>query len=150
MLEALLDPVSLNKQILYLWGDMNIGVNLSSPAQLELTSLLDAYGFYIIQEPTRITLSTSTVLALIIMNTDKQDKNAGTPVCDISDHLSIFAFANEAHLNAVCEFPPTLYQRIDVNTHECFRDKIRATNWDGVLSYTVAESSYEALIDKLK
>lgn len=151
MLEALLDHVSLNQQILYLCGDMNIDVSFSSPAQLELTGLLDAYGFYnVIEVPTRVTLSTSTVLDLIITNTEKQNVHAGTLVCDISDHLPIFAFVNETHLNAECEFPRARYQRIDVNTLECFRDKIRATNWEGVLSHTDADSAYEALIDKLK
>lgn len=150
-LEALLDHVSINQQILYLSGDMNIDMKCVSAAQIEFMTLLDSYGFInLIEVPTRITPSTATTLDLVITNATKYGSNAGTVLSDVSDHLPVFSFITVSPFYHSSELGPTFYQRVNINTLEHFRTAIRAISWDDVLSLQDADSAYDALMLKVK
>lgn len=150
-LEALFDYASSNGRSLYLAGDVNVDMKCVSKPGKELEALIDAYGFCnVIEAPTRITCSTATCIDVIITNADKPNINAGTIAGDISDHLPIFAFVNNAGPDTACRPNNLKYRRIDSNTLSNFRNMISANDWSYVLSLNDADRAYDDFVSKIK
>lgn len=148
-LEQLFDFISLNKCCLFLGGDVNIDMLVSSNCRSDLLSVLDAYGFVnLITEPTRITSSSQTLIDIFVTNVDKP-AISGTLVSDISDHFPIFAFIQGKSVAKTDKLPPQLFQKITNDSLNSFRADVQAYNWAHVLEETDADSMYDAFLSAI-
>ena len=81
-----------DKEIIIL-GDLNCDISSTKPVShtKKLLSLIDNYQFVqLINEPTRITESTSTIIDLILTNQDQRIPRTGVIQIGISDHNLIY------------------------------------------------------------
>lgn len=146
-LESLLDFISLNKYSLFLGGDLNIDILKTSKAKNDFLSILESYGFLnIINEPTRVTSVSATLLDLFITNTDKSVSSCGALASDISDHLPIFAFIHVKDYPAPSNDPPICRQDITQSSLASFRADVQCHDWSHVLSSTDVNAMYKALV----
>ncbi len=83
----------------FLLGDLNVDLisTTASPIKNKLNEILDIYGIkQLINEPTRITSSSRTLIDLCLINTPSHVVDAGILSLSISDHSLIYAI-RKAH-----------------------------------------------------
>ena len=83
----------------FLLGDLNVDLisTTESPTKNKLKEILDIYGIeQLINEPTRITISSRTLIDLCLTNTPTHVVDAGVVSLSISDHSLIYAI-RKAH-----------------------------------------------------
>lgn len=146
-LETLFEFASLNKYSLFIGGDFNIDMLKITQQRTELLSLLESYAFKnIINEATRITLHSVSLIDLFIVPADKHILESGCLSSDISDHLPIFAFIRDKSNHPPQAILPTRFQNITERSLNNFRNEIENHDWNEVLSKPDANSMYDAFI----
>lgn len=89
--DNLLEYVAANEFRLVCGGDTNINFLVNSAVSVDFTHRLSSGGFVnLINTPTRVTLSSSTCLDILITNIDTVVEHTGTVTSDVSDHCPVF------------------------------------------------------------
>jgi hypothetical protein len=117
----------------FLLGDLNVDLisTTASPIKNKLKAILDIYGIkQLINEPTRITLSSRTLIDLCLINTPSHVVDAGVVYLSISDHSLIYAIRKARYIQGV---PKTVHIRSmkQFNREHYLRD-LEQKNWHNV------------------
>ncbi len=91
--------------------DLNVDLisTTASPIKNKLKEILDIYGIkQLINEPTRITSSSRTLIDLCLINTPSHVVDAGVLFLSISDHSLIYAIRKAQYVQGV---PKTVHIR---------------------------------------
>ena len=131
-LENLIGRLDYENVEFYLMGDMNCNMaSVSDTNSRLLSDITDLYGLHqLINEPTRITDTTSTLIDLIYTN--YPDKLVYSGVChvSVSDHSLVFAY-RKLSIGAVFKRHNTINYRTFKNfNRDHFRNEIAFQNWD--------------------
>jgi len=101
----------LNKSKTFILGDFNIDVEKTTTAQLKLLSIFNFHGFkQVIENPTRVTSTTSTIIDLIFTNVGNESFKSGVIEEHISDHYVTYINVKtkiKKHLRRAINFRPT-------------------------------------------
>ena len=140
-----------NKEV-YLMGDFNINLlKTDNNSTLQFISSLSAYTFHShINNPTRISGTSKTLIDNIFSNVINKNVINGILYCDISDHLPIFTISSQSELT----------QKTNRTKHEMHRKETKHNidslnfdlaqeEWSDVLNETNADVAYEHFIRKL-
>ena len=95
----------------FLLGDLNVDLisTTASPIKNKLKEILDIYGIkQLINEPTRITSSSRTLINLYLINSPSHVVDAGVLSLSISDHSLIYAIRKAHYVQGV---PKTVHIR---------------------------------------
>ena len=117
----------------HLLGDFNcnIGATTFDHATRVLTSITDLYNVQqLINEPTRITESSSTTIDLIFTNEPDKIFFSGVSHVGISDHNLVFAFRKLSSGLLTKEHSSITYRNFKRFNPDSFRSDIRSLNWD--------------------
>ena len=101
LISDLLDKLEHENKSIYLTGDFNCNIQLCTPAIEEFKNNFTSYHFYpLINKPTRITESTSTLIDNIYCNVPNVSNNiqCGLLHVNISDHKGLFCINSSATL----------------------------------------------------
>ena len=117
----------------FLLGDLNVDLisTTASPIKNKLKEILDIYGIkQLINEPTRITSSSRTLIDLCLINTPSHVVDAGVLSLSISDHSLIYAIRKAHYVQGV---PKTVHIRSmkQFNRKHYLRD-LEQKNWHNV------------------
>ena len=118
-------------------GDFNC--NLASPQPdvntVLLTNIVDIYNLYqLIDSPTRITNTSSTLIDVIFTNCQNNIVSAGVSHVSLSDHSLVYAFRNISITSS--EGHSTLtYRKFNNFVFARFRNDISIQDWDRVNNY---------------
>ena len=130
--ESLIGKLDSESLEVYLLGDLNC--NLASPlfdnnATL-LTNVADIYGLHqLINEPTRCTASTSTLIDLIYTNCPERVVCSGVSHLSISDHSLIFVVRKLVTDQTPRGHTYITYRKFENFSITNFRDDISQQNW---------------------
>ena len=95
-LEPILFKISTEKKLGFLMGDFNINMlkNSTDNSSTEFQQAMNSYSFFhLINKPTRITNQSSSLIDNIFVNNFNNVVMPGIFICDVSDHLPVFAFS---------------------------------------------------------
>ena len=138
LLETLIGKLDAENVEYWLLGDLNC--NLGAPTldhkSRILSGIADLYNLeQLIDEPTRITESSSTMIDLIFTNTPDNVACSGVSHVGISDHSLIYAFrklstglSNKAHKTIT-------YRNFKKFDQASFRADISSQNWEDLKSF---------------
>ncbi|XP_068742189.1 uncharacterized protein [Montipora capricornis] len=133
-LENLIGRLDSENVDFYLMGDMNCNMASMSDTNSHLLSdITDLYGLHqLINEPTRVTDTTSTLIDLIYTN--YPDKVVCSGVChvSISDHSLIFAYRKLSIGVASKRHNTIKYRSFKNFNRDYFRSDIASQNWDAL------------------
>ena len=122
----------------YLMDDLNC--DLSSKEldhnSTKLLNIADLYNLHqVINEPTRITISSSTMIDLIFTNTVDKIVCSGVSHVGISDHSLVYAFRKLSTGLSTKGHTTVTYRNFEHFDSECFRNDICSQNWDDINNY---------------
>ena len=102
-LQSIISNINIDSET-YILGDLNINYNdVSSPAVKNYRDVLLLHNFHqLINTPTRVTTTTSTVIDHILCNSKEHVCQSGTLDLGISDHMVIFC--TRKLVKMCCEF----------------------------------------------
>lgn len=128
-LEEIMADLLLTDNMFICMGDFN--VDLLKYNDHKTTDLLDMLQMFdvsqIVEDPTRITATSSTLIDLIIVNGKVSISKAGTFKCDFSDHLGIYCILKHKRPeNSVREIKIRSFKDFD---QEAFIADLRTVPW---------------------
>lgn len=130
-------------------GDFNIDMYSDSTSKREMNNLVSMYGCAnTIVHPTRITLRSETTLDLFITNFHTDRLSSGVISCDLSDHLPIFLCVKLNVSRKSIKHRPAVFQNINKNSLDAFRQDIAAAAWDNVLMQTTVDDAYNTFLEQ--
>mgnify|MGYP001553100430 CR=1 FL=1 len=151
-INEILEKIGLrNKQkTCYIVGDFNIDLKKyhSSRDTAEFFDLLYSYSFIpLINKPTRVSSSTTSVIDNIFTNQLTSTHNTGVIQADVSDHFPIYS---------ICEMQsPTRAQEMiktrsfkQTNVHK-FSGLVRNESWENIYSSNNAQTAFSYFTDTL-
>lgn len=145
--ECLLDYAFYKKLRWFLGGDFNINLLGDSTCSNDMIHRIIACGFKnVIQTPTRITVTSYSILDLLITNYDTPVTAAGTINCDLSVHCPVFLPYSECASRRKPIAPMITYQSIPDCGLEKFRNGILFSNWRPVMNSTNADDAYNSFM----
>ena len=122
----------------YLLGDLNcdLGAPVLDRNSRLLTDIADLYGMHqLINEPTRITESSSTIIDHIFTNTPDKIVSSGVSHVSISDHSLIYAFRKLSTGIYSKDHSAITYRNFKNFDLHSFRADIRAQNWTDINNF---------------
>ena len=137
-------------KICYITGDFNYDLaNFDDVSVSNFTELMFENSFFpVINQPTRISDTTATVLDHIWTNTIKHSINAGILTCPISDHLPVLACTN-IQPNKQCE--DQKYTRVfSSNNIIKFNNEIQSIYLEPILNSTSPNDALDLLVTDYK
>ena len=142
--------VSENKNC-YISGDFNLDLLISYNSDPKVTNFVNNFYansmFPLINQPTRITANSATILDNIFTNVLTKKINSGVCVIDITDHYPIFQITNSFDIKHITKsFCCHSFSQVNIN---CFKNHLQLTNWDQVLVETSTINVYNKYFDKL-
>lgn len=150
-LDSLLSCASENRWLLTIGGDMNIDIAKGLSAANDFLLVLQSNGFQnLISTPTRVTLSSASVLDLFITNRNTDGILSGVINSDVSDHLPTFCMLNRNSSLQQRDWPQLVYRDISSQALEVFRDKISKTDWREVFLLEDSNKCYDLFIKIFK
>ena len=124
--ETLVGKIDAENIEYYLMGDLNC----------DLSSIADLYNLHqIIDEPTRITTSSSTMIDLIFTNTVDKIVCSGVSHVGISDHSLVYAFRKLSTGLPTKGHTTVTYRKFEHFDSACFRSDICSQNWNDINNY---------------
>lgn len=141
-LEDLFDYANINNLQLACGGDFNMNV-LENDMAHKLNIRLQSSGFNnLITTPTRVTVTTSSALDLLITAIETPVYSAGTIAYDISDHCPVFMICESKvnRINVQCK--PFTFQYISDKALETFKEDVRTYDWSEVLASSNVDTAY--------
>lgn len=147
-LESALDYLNADNEI-YLMGDFNICTKQRSSLSKSYLELLRRFSFsQIIDQPTRITNQTSSLIDHVLSNVKGIVKKSGVLDVSLSDHQ--FTFFLRGRARNPCLAP--VIRRFRSLKNYCktaFCDKLSQVDWSHVLRDTNVESALQSFINTL-
>jgi hypothetical protein len=143
------DTIKKEKKIIYFMGDTNI--NLLNEQSHELTSEFSNINFShsvipLINKPTRICPSSSTLIDNIFTNNFNSKSDVGLLLTGITDHLPIFMINNEYELSENNYAPKYIYKRIyNERNFNTYKHLLDSTDFSSVCNDNNAQSSFTTL-----
>ena len=131
-LENLIGRLDSENVEFYLMGDINCNMaSMSDTNSRLLCNITDLYGLHqLINEPTRVTDTTSTLMDLIYTNYPDKAVCSGVFHVSISDHSLVFAY-RKLSIGAVSKRHNTISYRSFKNfNRDHFRSDIASQNWN--------------------
>lgn len=148
-LKSLLFRVKQERKTCYLIGDFNIHMNEianSSQAQQFMDLLYSHLFLPLIDRPSRITSSNSSLIDNIFTNSLCTNRISGLLYTDISDHLPIFFLSAPESIQQEALITKRNFSE---RNKERFTMMLLDENWEDVLSYTTVNDCLEAFHVKL-
>lgn len=141
--EAMLEYARSNNFTLICGGDFNINVLDDTPIVRDFTTRLLSSGFVnIIKTPTRVTVSTSSALDLLITNCETVICDAGTLAWEISDHCPIFMRYHAPGKTGKRQCDAVTVQCISDDALEAFKSNISSQDWSCVYEKRNVNDAY--------
>ncbi|MFZ2538187.1 MAG: endonuclease/exonuclease/phosphatase family protein, partial [Oscillospiraceae bacterium] len=147
---ALLEKISKENRPCYLMGDYNIDLirtNTNIHSQSFVNQLL-IHGFLPkIENPTRITNSSATLIDNILTNVHNTNITSGIWMADISDHLPIYLtlpYQKITHKSPQIFITKRFYSEENMNK---FKTQLNNADWSPVYSATGSNNKYQYFID---
>ena len=144
----------LGNRKIYLCGDYNIDL-LKNESHEQCKCFVDnmySYGYYpLIVYPTRVTVSTSTLIDNIFTNMLDSRMRSGILVNDISDHLPIFTFNMNTNIknNVKQNISSCIYTRqSSVSNVNKFIQSLENIDWGDVYDTTDIDHAYNKFVEK--
>lgn len=132
-------------------GDFNIDTIKDSTAATHWLSVLKCNNFWsAITSPTRVTLSTASLLDTFVTNSCADSAVSGVLCSDVSDHMPIFIFMQRAPGSRVVGKQEYTCRVISPEKLDKFREAIHQTNWDEVYATEDADECYNKFITRVK
>lgn len=98
-LESVLSFVSLNRLHITIGGDCNINLLQDTYQSRELQVILDSFGCKnVINEPTRISHSSESLMDLFVTNSIEDTIQSGVVSAAVSDHLPMYMFCKHGEI----------------------------------------------------
>lgn len=146
--DSLLEYASYGRYRLVLGGDFNINLFSDTSMSKSLINRVTSCGFKnVINSPTRITATSSSILDIFITNADTPVTASGTISSDISDHCPIFIAYSVSAKAAQASGTTLKCQHITPFNLDAFREKIQNSNWSQVLAQCSADSAYDSFME---
>lgn len=131
-------------------GDVNIDQNFENDLDMQSIhyfNILNEHGFYnVIQSPTRISNTKSSLLDHMLMNNSFGFVRSSTIDFDLSDHFAIcssFKFKTYSHKQAPSQFQKTKLQYITLQSN------IKEFNWDAITNCLDTNLAFENFLANL-
>lgn len=149
-----LEKINREHKICVLLGDYNINLIKSElPTSADFLNVLSSTYFYpLIQRPTRITSTSSTLIDNILINSLEFDITSGILLTDISDHLPVFKII---HINDNMKIKHDTsdqaipkHRRFTKHNIDTFKSMISGVSWNGILKSHDVNEAYQ-LFQKL-
>lgn len=142
-LDKLFAYVNENNFYVVLSGDFNINMSDGNARKVDLENVLTCNGCKnFITTPTRITLSSETILDLLITNFDPSVVTTGVLSYPISDHMAIFCNIRKAVPHMLGEDDDRSYQPVSTALLDAFRLELGNNSFDSVFAATDANTAY--------
>ena len=135
-----------NKRI-YIMGHFNVNIirHTNNAVSNFLSVIYANYLLPLIDKPTRITSTTSSLIDNIFTNHLDFDVSSGLFYNDISDHFPIFQITKQK-LNIQCN--PLLYSRIiNGETIDSFKMLLCNVNWTRIIFCSNTDEAYNSFLD---
>uniref|UniRef100_A0A8C7XUM2 Reverse transcriptase domain-containing protein n=1 Tax=Oryzias sinensis TaxID=183150 RepID=A0A8C7XUM2_9TELE len=141
---------SLNNKILYICGDFNI--DLINPSKHKGTDdfISRMYGMSLyptITRPSRITTQSATLIDNIFTNNIEYTHMSGLMICDITDHLPVFAlFDINVKTKKIIKEP--VYKRLrNEKTMNALNNDLSRQNWNSVYREKDVDIAYKCFLE---
>ena len=149
-LESVLTFITENHLDFICGGDVNINMMRSDSIKAKVDILLKAYGCYnVINLPTRVTETSSSLIDVFLTNVCSDDVKAGVFAFDLSDHLPVF-MCSKGYIRRKYTPEVRVTQPITCHSLAGFRDRVISTCWDTIYSAADANCAYDEFIRLLK
>ena len=151
-LEAVISKINMDDET-YILGDFNINFgDNNSPSTKRYNDIIMINNFYqLIDMPTRITPTTSTILDHILCNTKENVTQSGILDLGISDHMVIFCtrkiLKSKANINNVINI-----RSMKNYDRQRYNNLLRNVNWNPVLDQqdvNTAWSNFKEILNKI-
>ena len=144
----LIATVSSERKNLYVLGDFNIDL-MKCPLDHNASNFVDinsSFGLFpLINSPTRVTPSSSTLIDNIFTNVLDSHLDCGCLCVDITDHLPIFLLTN-IELSKKRKKLPNLGRNISTEGINSLNNELCNTDWSPVYSALDVDDSYNTLL----
>lgn len=129
-------------------GDFNINVLEDTQSACEFISCLHSSGFTnLISTPTRITVSSSSLLDMMITNADTLVSSAGTISSDISDHCPVFMQYSSSRVGKRRQHHTVTVQNITDESLQAFKRAVSMHDWSFVYMIRNVHEAYLKFIE---
>ena len=139
-----LDIMDTDNKDIYIMGDFNLNL-LNADVHENTNTFLNvmfAHNLYpIIDKPTRISCSSSTLIDNIFSNS-LQVKNSGLIIADISDHLPIFCVVSQTFLN-IQNNAPIKKRIINYENMKKFKNELKDIDWTQIYEIDDVNDCYD-------
>jgi hypothetical protein len=120
--EILLQKIFLSKKATLICGDFNIDLLSDTVERNNLVSLLKCYNLeYLFNEPTRVTLQSSTCIDNVFINNKCKIKSKSLVTGMPSDHMGQMVELNYKKNNIIKSFK---YRPLTINRSVCFKNNV--------------------------
>lgn len=146
-LESLLSYVGDYNYDIILGGDFNVNMLADTANKRTLEQTICSFGCSnVITVPTRLTITSSSLLDLFITNIHPCRRKAGVMSTDISDHNSIYlcVYTNTLKINNEQKMA---FQEITPRTLETFREKVESFDWSEIFKESDPDCAYSKFVN---
>lgn len=146
--ESFLEYINSNKYRFVCGGDFNINLLEDTQSTCEFISCLHSSGFTnLISTPTRITITSSSLLDMMITNADTLVSNAGTISSDISDHCPVFMQYSSSKTEKRRQHQTVQVQNITDGSLQAFKRAVSMHDWSFVYMIRDVHEAYLKFIE---
>ena len=149
-LTSIMSRAGAERKLCFLMGDLNINL-LSTDSNSnadKLTDIIYSHSFRpLIDQPTRITATSSTLIDNILCNDITERQISGLLQTDISDHFPLFTFfATTQRNSALTAEVAATYRLINTDTMNIFNQQLAEVNWEEVLRSENAQDAFDLFL----
>ncbi|ESO10436.1 hypothetical protein HELRODRAFT_183592 [Helobdella robusta] len=149
-LEQVLQITSNENKFVYLLGDLNIDLSpeVSSINKIQLNQLVTCYNLKsMITVPTRISNTKKSTIDILFTNHPENIIQCGTLLCDLSDHIPLFACTNQKINNKTVA--DVTFSKYSYSTHRInnLNEGLCNADWTSVLSCDDVDVAFQNFID---
>ena len=151
-LDEFLSIIAQENKEVYLMGDYNIDLlSTENNNTLKLVSVLSSYAFTPhIHNPTRISITSRTLIDNIFSNVINKNVANGVLFYDILDHLPIFSLCSQPEPQKKMKMnKPSKKRKESDRNIDSLNFDLAQEGWDSVLNETDANRAYDIFIKKL-
>lgn len=147
-IESLMDFVNSRKRHIVIIGDFNIDLNSNNPAEVQLLEIMLQNGCEnVIEQPTRVTSNTSTLIDLCFTDFSKSASCSGVLCSGLSDHLPIFVALPIATRTQCTN---NTIRIINDGGKKTFHSLVENLNWANIYKEPDPSVSYDIFMSELQ
>ena len=147
-----LSTFSSERRNLYILGDFNINL-LGTPLDQEAKTFINMNSSYclipLINTPTRITMTSETLIDNIFTNVIGPDLDCGSFCIDVTDHLPIFMLSNISLPKQKKIIQEKLKREISDEGFKKVNQELSNTDWSSIYSTSDANKAYDIFLSLL-